>query len=517
MSKRHLNTATLAAAFAALLSVCIFVILAVVVSQAYRDQIARAEETAKSTAQVVAVHSRWVIEASVQSLERIYDRLEAGDFDTPTDTLNDISAAFDHLPGDVGIAVYGPGGNLRLSNIPEAEQANVSESAFFVALAQGQTLHISPFLTMSAGGAHAFVVARRLEQDGAFSGIATVTISNAMLSDFAQSLALDNGSTMSLVRDDGWLVARHPAPDTATSLANYELFTTHLVENPEEGTYVAQASPIDGVARTVAYRAVPGLPLIAVSAISTDAIVDRFWRNATLVLWLIGPIGIMLLIVAFLLWRAARRDQRTQERLSHALDRNQLLFREIHHRVKNNLQAISSLVQMQPIPAEAKQEMARRVAAMVAVHEHIYRHDQFERTEVSEYIDKLVRDIAASFHAEIALDIGVEPVVVHRDNAMPLGLIVNEVLSNAFKYAFRDREPGTIHVSLERIDADQAQLTISDDGVGFDPDAPSTGIGQRLIRGLAQQIGGTTTFSSADGTRFDLVFPLEPPAQEDEG
>lgn len=517
-SRRNLNTATLAAAFAALLSVGIFVILGMLAGQTYREQITRAEDTARSTARVVSVHTQWLVEASVQSLERIYDRLEAGDFlaETEAETQRDISSDFDHLPGDVAIAVFDPQGAPRLSSTPDAPPGAISDTAYFEALSEGQHLQITPMLVIDDEDTQGFIIARRLERDGDFAGIATVSIDNLMLADFAMSMGLGPESTLSLVRDDGWLVGRYPAPEAATNLIAYELFTEHLVEDPIEGTYMAEASPIDGVSRAVAYRAVPGLPLVAVSAISTQAILDRFWYDMTIILGLLVPIGIMLLVVAYMLWRAARRDQRTQERLGLALEKNQLLFREIHHRVKNNLQAVSSLIQMQPIPDEAKREMGRRIASMVAVHEHVYRTDQFERTEVSEYIGRLVGDIAKTFSADIALELDIEPVVVHRDHAMPLGLIVNEVLSNAYKYAFAPDRPGTISVSLKPVDDKTARLVIADDGSGFDPDAPSTGIGQRLIRGLSQQIGGKAQTSGETGTRFELVFPLEPPLEDDE-
>src|SRR5690606_10230256 len=110
---------------------------------------------------------------------------------------------------------------------------------------------------------------------------------------------------------------------------------------------------------------------------SADAIVSRFWQNTALALILIIPGLVGLVLALWWLTRILQQDRQTREQLAAAVEQNQMLFREIHHRVKNNLQAVSSLVQLQPVSPAVKQEMGRRIAAMVAVHEHIYRTDQF--------------------------------------------------------------------------------------------------------------------------------------------
>ena len=92
-----------------------------------------------------------------------------------------------------------------------------------------------------------------------------------------------------------------------------------------------------------------------------------------------------------------RRDEKRRAQLAQAVEDNKTLMREIHHRVKNNLQAVSSLVQLQPIPAASKAEMSRRINAMVSVHEHIYRSDQFARPEVDDYIKTIVENARQGF------------------------------------------------------------------------------------------------------------------------
>ncbi|MCF1449830.1 sensor histidine kinase [Agrobacterium vitis] len=181
---------------------------------------------------------------------------------------------------------------------------------------------------------------------------------------------------------------------------------------------------------------------------------------------------------------------RRMAELETSAERNTYLFREIHHRVKNNLQAVQALVRLQPLPAEARADMSRRIAAMVAVQEQIYETDQFKRVEIAPYIRKLVVDIAVAFNKQVTLDMQLEPMTVDRDQALPLGILVNEVVSNAFKYAFEDGANGKLSITLAE-DGDDALLTIRDTGKGFDRDEARQGMGSKLITGFVSQLRGS--------------------------
>jgi two-component sensor histidine kinase len=203
-----------------------------------------------------------------------------------------------------------------------------------------------------------------------------------------------------------------------------------------------------------------------------------------------------------------RQSARTQARLAAALQHNDVLFREIHHRVKNNLQSVGSLLQMQPIPKEIKANMGQRIAAMSAVHEHIYRTGNFSTVLANEYLATLIENIRAGAGPNVRVVEQLETIAVDKDAATPLGLILNEVVSNAFKHAFPGGREGTITVRMEREGPDRARLTVEDNGDGFDPAAPVKGIGQRLIKALTLQIGGTSEMTTGpNGSRFTLVFP----------
>jgi two-component sensor histidine kinase len=284
------------------------------------------------------------------------------------------------------------------------------------------------------------------------------------------------------------------------------LFTEHLPK-ASEGFYEAAASPADGVARVVGYRRVEGLPLITVVGIPAEVLTDRVRERLGEITLVALPIGLALLLVSLWVVRLLRQEERAHRALSQALEENRLLLREVHHRVKNNLQTVSALIRLQPGPPEPKEELMRRIAAMTAVHEHIYGSDQFGWLDIADYIRTLVTGLQEGYGSAVKVECELASVDVTPDQALPLGLIVNEVVSNAFKHAFPGGRPGLITLKLKVTDAGQAVLRVQDNGVGYQP-VKTTGMGSRLIGGLAQQINGTYEYRNEEGTLFVLKFPL---------
>lgn len=160
--------------------------------------------------------------------------------------------------------------------------------------------------------------------------------------------------------------------------------------------------------------------------------------------------------------------------------------------------------------------MSRRIAAMASVHEHIYGSDQFASVDAGDYICTLVERVRESYDTEAKVECTVMPMQVHAEAALPLGLIVNEVVSNAFKHAFREGQKGSVKVVLEKTAHGQGRLSVSDDGVGFDPSAGGKGMGMRLIKGFSERLGAEYDFTADGGSYFLLTFPLsgEPPVPE---
>jgi two-component sensor histidine kinase len=304
------------------------------------------------------------------------------------------------------------------------------------------------------------------------------------------------------------VIARHPALAEALNLADQPAMQN--LRAAQSGSYISERSPVDGIARVIGYKHMPELAIIAQASVSLDDTLAGLWSSIITVLWLLVPIALALLGGSFLTARLLRQSGRTQRTLAAAVAHNEVLFREIHHRVKNNLQSVASLLQMQPIPREVKANMGQRIAAMSAVHEHIYRSNNFTTVDVKGYLQTLIESIRAGHEPGVRVIEQLEDLSVDKDAATPLGLIVNEVVANAFKHAFPDGREGLVTVTLARDNAGLGQLTVEDNGIGFDPAQPAKGIGRRLIAALTQQLKGQSRFETAagGGSRFTLTFPL---------
>jgi two-component sensor histidine kinase len=144
------------------------------------------------------------------------------------------------------------------------------------------------------------------------------------------------------------------------------------------------------------------------------------------------------------------------------------------------------------------------------VHEHIYRSNNFTTVDVKGYLQTLIESIRAGHEPGVRVIEQLEDLSVDKDAATPLGLIVNEVVANAFKHAFPDGREGLVTVTLTRDAEGRGQLTVGDNGIGFDPAQPAKGIGRRLIAALTQQLKGESRFETAagGGSLFTLTFPL---------
>jgi two-component sensor histidine kinase len=236
--------------------------------------------------------------------------------------------------------------------------------------------------------------------------------------------------------------------------------------------------------------------------------------------------GVLALILrnAFLysdLERAVAERTKTleqeQAKLRHALTEKDVLLKEVHHRVKNNLQIIDSLLHMQSERNEyaaVKQALAEgrgRVSSMAMVHEELYRSEDLSTIELERYLPKLVDKLFMGSNQPVRREFELEPLRVSLSAGIPIGLIVNEIVMNAIKYAFAERADGRLEMRLRREGA-LYRLCIKDDGPGLppglDPDAQDT-LGMSIVRGLADQLGGQALWNSDTGLRFTLSIAAE--------
>lgn len=496
--------AALGLAFAA---VCLIAALTIVlVSQTYRDALARGEKTAQTAAFAVAAQGQWLVESSRQALRRIDEALGKELAPLPAGGPVDIAEAVAALPGEVDVRVLDAHGFQLYSSNPAEGRLDFSDRDYFKELQAGKSSIISPQLTDQASGKKVFAIAHRIDRGGIFAGVAVILIPASLVSEFWARLDLGQDSSVGLLRDDGWLVARHPIPDEALNLKDYVLFTDYLPRSAT-GVYHADVSPADGISRIVGYTKVPNAPLVAVASVATETLLKPFWsRIARLAL---GAIPTLAIIAFLSLWvaRLLKADEQRRAELGRSLEQNQTLLREVHHRVKNNLQTVVSLIQLQPLPAEAKKDLRARIGAMATVHEQLYRRDNFGTVELGDYLRSIVEAVRESYGSKVRIEERIEPLTADPDTAVALGLIVNELATNAMKYAFPNRD-GEILVALTSLDDGKAQLVIADDGVGLGDTTSSKGIGLKLVRGLVQKLHGESQVTSEDGLRFEMTFLL---------
>ncbi|MCP4535768.1 MAG: hypothetical protein GY832_01315 [Chloroflexi bacterium] len=210
-----------------------------------------------------------------------------------------------------------------------------------------------------------------------------------------------------------------------------------------------------------------------------------------------------------------------EEHITASLREKEVLLKEIHHRVKNNLSIVSSLLEFQSETVQngqfraAFQESQNRIHSMARIHEHLYRSHDLARVDMAEYIQGLIDYLNQSYGTyTVALQIDILDIVLDIDRAIPCGLIINELVSNALKHAFPPNWEGTekVRVALH-LDDGQCHLIVSDNGAGLPVDfelenASHVSLGLRLVNLLTRQIKGTLQANREGGTTFRLAFPI---------
>ena len=207
-----------------------------------------------------------------------------------------------------------------------------------------------------------------------------------------------------------------------------------------------------------------------------------------------------------------------QERIQSSLREKEMLLKEIHHRVKNNLQIISSLLNLQMAHIDDKKllplflESQNRVRTMALIHEKLYQSDNLADIDFSAYLRELANSLFRSYHSSVSrarLDIDAEPITFGIDTAVPCGLLINELISNALKYAFPEGREGTVRIELHQNDATTCTLVVADTGVGlpdgFDISKTET-LGMALILSLTKQLDGDLKVDNDYGAKFTITF-----------
>lgn len=208
---------------------------------------------------------------------------------------------------------------------------------------------------------------------------------------------------------------------------------------------------------------------------------------------------------------------KAQDAIEESLEEKNILLREIHHRVKNNMQIISSLLNLQMKFKNSKKEIEAlkdsqtRIKTMAMVHEKLYQSKSLSNINFQEYLQRLLPDISYSYgnKTQINWDVDVGHVEIDLDIAIPLGLIINEIVTNSFKYAFENRNEGNISIQLILKD-DKYRLRVADDGVGIPEEIDfkkTDTLGLQLIENLVNQLDGDIKLERRKGTVYKISFP----------
>ena len=255
-----------------------------------------------------------------------------------------------------------------------------------------------------------------------------------------------------------------------------------------------------------------------VSIKSRDGAVKTVLMSATIIS--IGSVPRMFTISRDIteLKKAEGALLKSEEQLRASLGEKEILLKEIHHRVKNNLQVISGLLDLQahhisdPTGREIYKESQNRVITMALIHEELYRSVDLSQVDFADYIQNLCENLMVSYGADgdrIGLDIKAEKIEMVVDTAIPCGLIINELITNSLKHAFPGECSGTIRLSFKQLRDREFQLTVSDDGVGIPEDVDiykTSTLGMQLVTVMVEQLGGTLKVKRRDGTRFTIRF-----------
>lgn len=242
----------------------------------------------------------------------------------------------------------------------------------------------------------------------------------------------------------------------------------------------------------------------------------NYKQKAFLIGFIIFSVIVLIFLVIVIVMYKAR--VKTNLLLKQSVKDKEVLLKEVHHRVKNNFQLISSLLNLQSDLVEDQEaliainESRNRIASMALVHKNLYLAENLTRIEMQNYIDQLLDNILSSADNKgvtISYNLVAKDIRFDVDTSVPLGLIINELLSNSIKYAFTDRNEGEISLNLRQIEGSKYELIYSDNGIGIPEDIDLdnlTSLGLELVQLLVAQLNGSVNFEVNGGTRFKIIF-----------
>jgi two-component sensor histidine kinase len=235
-------------------------------------------------------------------------------------------------------------------------------------------------------------------------------------------------------------------------------------------------------------------------------------------LWWLGGTAVLLLLLLSVVWMQKRKSQLQQQKISQQSEKLQWMMKELHHRVKNNLQIVSSLLNLQSYRLKdeesvaAMQESRLRVQAMSLMHQRLYQVEDVSMVNFKLYLTDLIETLMKAYGYEpdkFDLSIQLEKEMLEVDTVMPMGLLVNEIITNSFKYAYENIARPALTITMHTT-GDKLQLEIADNGPGMDLAAgKQEGFGKKLIQALTKQLKATCTVRADKGTSYAFTIPYQ--------
>ncbi|MEM7037582.1 MAG: sensor histidine kinase, partial [Bacteroidota bacterium] len=241
-------------------------------------------------------------------------------------------------------------------------------------------------------------------------------------------------------------------------------------------------------------------------------------------LWSVGigaaVVALLLIVVIFFYLQTRRQRDQIEVQRKKALEQDEekaILLKEIHHRVKNNLQVVSSLLELQSFEIDdpkaqlAVEDGQSRVKAMALIHEKLYGTDTLSRINFEDYARQLLDQISSVYPGgkSVARQISTEQPTLDIDTAIPIGLIMSELITNAFKYGMINTEQGKIDIKLSKVEEGTFRLAIADNGPGLPAEFDlknARSLGLRLVNNLARQLYGSVEYAYLNGAQFQITF-----------
>lgn len=494
-------------------------------ARGYMETVEDAEAASRDLAALVAEHVGRTLDASDLIADTILDHLlrQGG-----PEAVRDDFAAQQFLAGMAAklplsgiITVFDSNGRLVLASDrhPASTLAvDAGDRAWFRAHAVSNLdRYVGEAVRGKASGEILFTFSRRIaDRTGAFQGVLVLALRPAFFGDTLFQRYFGNGTALAIFGHDARVIARRPFPESVLgrSAAGERMFADPEFAGATEGTYWA-SSRLDGGTRVASFRRLDRWPVIAAGALGASDVFARwtgtvYWSCALVLLALLGaaPVGWLAL-------RAATRERQTRFALEQALQDKDVLFCEVHHRVKNNLQVTMGLLQMQARRFDdaavraAFEEVRRQLSSISLVHEELYRTDSASTVELGEVMRRLLPALASSHAAEqrkIGISLEGGSCMVDLEQAIPITLIVTEVVTNAFKHAFNNRAEGILQVVVDGREG-LCCVLVRDDGPGITvAGTDRRSLGMKLVDALAKQLGATYTFANDRGTVFRIEF-----------